>query len=95
MHALWFIGMLIVGGFGSIPGAFFGVIFIRILDELVLFVSPIFADWFPWLGAAPAAGLGVTAFGFVLAWFLIKEPHGLAHRWEVLKASSRLYPFAY
>ena len=95
MHALWFIGMLIVGGFGSIPGAFFGVIFIRVLDELVLFVSPIFADWFPWLGAAPAAGLGVTAFGFVLAWFLIKEPHGLAHRWEILKASSRLYPFAY
>jgi hypothetical protein len=30
-----------------------------------------------------------------LAWFLIKEPRGLAHRWEILKASSRLYPFAY
>jgi branched-chain amino acid transport system permease protein len=74
---------------------FFGVIFVRILDELVLFVSPVPADWFPWIGSAPAAGLRVTAFGLVLALFLIKEHGGLAHRWEILKASSRLYPFAY
>jgi branched-chain amino acid transport system permease protein len=95
LHALWYIGMLIVGGMGSIPGVFFGVIFIRVLDELVLIVSPYLAQWLPWLGMAPAAGLGLTAFGVVLALFLIKEPRGLAHRWEILKASSRLYPFAY
>jgi branched-chain amino acid transport system permease protein len=95
MNALWFIGMLIVGGMGSIPGVFFGVIFVRILDEMVLLVSPYIADMFPWIGSAPAAAIGVSAFGFVLALFLIKEPRGLAHRWEIVKASSRLYPFAY
>jgi branched-chain amino acid transport system permease protein len=95
IHGLWYIGMLIVGGMGSIPGVFFGVIFIRVFDELVLLVSPYLASWFPWLGAAPAAGLGLTAFGLVLAVFLIKEPRGLAHQWEILKASVRLYPFAH
>ncbi len=95
LHALWYIGMVIVGGMGSIPGVFFGVILIRGLDELVLIASPVFAEWFPWLGSAPAAGLGMTAFGVVLAVFLIWEPRGLAHRWEVLKASLRLYPFAH
>ena len=95
LNALWYLGMLIVGGLGSVPGVFFGVVFIRILDELVLLVSPYLAAWLPWLGSAPAAGLSVTAFGVVLALFLIKEPRGLAHRWEILKASSRLYPFAY
>jgi len=95
LHALWYIGMLIVGGLGSIPGVFFGVILIRVLDELVLLVSPYLADWFPWMGAAPAASLGLTVFGFVLAVFLIREPRGLAHRWEVMKASIRLYPFAH
>lgn len=95
LNALWYIGMLIVGGMGSIPGVFFGVILIRVLDELVLFVSPVLAGWFPWMGSAPAAGLGVTAFGVVLAVFLIREPRGLAHRWEVFKASVRLYPFAH
>ena len=32
IHALWYIGMLIVGGMGSIPGVFFGVFFIRIIE---------------------------------------------------------------
>jgi len=95
LHALWYIGMLIVGGIGSIPGVFFGVIVIRVLDEIVLLVSPFLASWFPWLGSAPAAGLGLSAFGVVLAVFLIKEPRGLAHRWEIMKASMRLYPFAH
>lgn len=95
LHALWYVGMLIVGGMGSIPGVFFGVILIRVLDELVMVVSPILAQWFPWMGSAPAAGLGVTAFGIVLALFLINEPRGLAHRWEIIKASVRLYPFSH
>jgi branched-chain amino acid transport system permease protein len=71
------------------------VVLIRVLDELVMIVSPVLAGWLPWLGSAPAAGLGVTAFGVVLALFLIAEPRGLAHRWEILKASIRLYPFAH
>lgn len=95
IHGLWYIGMLIVGGMGSIPGVFFGVTVIRVLDELVLLVSPYLSNWLPWLGAAPAAGLGLSAFGLVLVLFLIKEPRGLAHRWEIMKASVRLYPFAH
>ncbi len=95
LNALWYIGMLIVGGIGSIPGVFFGVIMIRVLDELVLLISPYLGGWFPWMGAAPAAALGLTAFGLVLALFLIFEPRGLAHRWEIIKASVRLYPFAH
>jgi branched-chain amino acid transport system permease protein len=27
--------------------------------------------------------------------FIIFEPRGLAHRWEIFKASYRLRPFAY
>jgi len=95
LNALWYIGMLIVGGMGSIPGVFFGVIMIRVLDELVMLISPYLSGWFPWMGAAPAAALGLTAFGLVLVLFLIFEPRGLAHRWEIIKASVRLYPFAH
>ncbi len=92
-HALWYMGMIIIGGMGSIPGVYFGVIFVRILDELVLFVSPVVSETFPWIGMAPAAALGVMAFGLVLMLFLVYESRGLAHRWEVLKTSYRLYPF--
>jgi len=94
-HALWYVGMIIIGGMGSVPGVFFGVIFVRILDELVLFASPFLSNAFPWLGASPAAALGISAFGLVLIIFLVFEPRGLAHRWEIFKSSYRLYPFAY
>jgi branched-chain amino acid transport system permease protein len=94
-HALWYVGMIIVGGMGSIPGVFFGVIFVRALDELVMFASPPLAAALPWLGMAPAASLGIIAFGLVLILFLIFDPRGLAHRWEIFKASYRIYPFIY
>jgi branched-chain amino acid transport system permease protein len=93
--AMWMMGMIIVGGMGSIPGVFFGVIFLRLLDELVMFGSPMLGGIFPWLGIAPAASIGTMVFGIILVIFLIFEPRGLAHRWEIFKASYRIYPFAY
>jgi len=93
LHALYYVGMIVIGGMGSIPGVFFGVLFVRLLDEAVLYSSPFLAKWFPWLGLAPAASLGICAFGIVLIVFLIYEPRGLAHRWEIFKQSYRAYPF--
>jgi branched-chain amino acid transport system permease protein len=95
LHALEYVGMLIIGGMGSIPGVFFGVLFIRILNELVMFASPALAKAVPWLGSSPAASLGLIAFGLAMAVFLVFEPRGLAHRWEIFKSSYRLYPFAH
>lgn len=94
-NALYFIGMLIVGGLGSITGVFFGTLFFALLDEGVMLASPALAQAFPAIGTHPAAALGVSAFGLVIILFLIFEPKGLAHRWEIFKASYRLYPFAY
>ncbi|MBC8275657.1 MAG: branched-chain amino acid ABC transporter permease [Chloroflexi bacterium] len=95
IHAIYYVGMIIIGGMGSITGVFFGVLFIRLLDELVMFASPPLAAAFPWLGAHPAATLGYGTFGIVLFLFLIFQPRGLAHRWEIFKTSYRLHPFAY
>lgn len=95
LHALNYIGMLIVGGGGSIPGVFFGVIFLRLLDEGVMLIAPVLASIFPWIGIHPAASMSVSVFGIVLILFLIFEPRGLAHRWEIFKASYRLYPFSH
>ena len=95
IHALWYVGMLIVGGLGSITGVFFGVLFIRLLDEMVTFIAPLLAAVFPAIGMAPAAALSLSFFGLVVILFLVFEPRGLYHRWEIFKVSYRLYPFAY
>jgi branched-chain amino acid transport system permease protein len=95
MDSIWYVGMMIVGGMGSTAGAVFGVAFLRILDELtkvgVMWLSGIFVAWAAFLQAA----LGPIVYGLVIILFIVFEPRGLAHRWEIFKASYRLRPFAY
>ncbi|MBM3118066.1 MAG: branched-chain amino acid ABC transporter permease [Chloroflexi bacterium] len=95
MDSIWYVGMMIVGGMGSTAGAVFGVAFLRILDELTkvlgMWLSGIFVAW----GAFLQAALGPIVYGLVIMLFIIFEPRGLAHRWEIFKTSYRLRPFAY
>jgi branched-chain amino acid transport system permease protein len=35
------------------------------------------------------------AIGLVIVLFLVFEPDGLAHRWQMIKAYWKLYPFSY
>jgi branched-chain amino acid transport system permease protein len=92
MDSVWYLGMLIVGGMGSTIGAIFGAIFLKLLDELVTIVGPVLAA-----AVAPqaAASLGLIMRGLVIIIFLIFEPRGLAHRWELVKSYYRRWPFAY
>jgi len=94
-NSLWYVAMIIIGGMGSISGVFIGVALLKMLDELVMWAGPILAGALPFLGTMPAAALGYSAFGLILVLFLLFEPKGLAHRWELFKHSYRLYPFPY
>jgi branched-chain amino acid transport system permease protein len=95
IDSIWYVGMMIVGGLGSTAGAVFGVVFLRILDEatkvLVMWLSGIFVAW----GAFLQAAFGPIVYGLVIVLFIIFEPRGLAHRWEIFKISYRIRPFAY
>jgi branched-chain amino acid transport system permease protein len=92
MDSVWYLGMLIVGGMGSTAGAIFGVIALKLLDELVTVAGPILAA-----AVAPqaAASLALISHGLVIIIFLIFEPRGLHHRWEIIKAYFRLWPFSH
>ncbi|NVL92440.1 MAG: branched-chain amino acid ABC transporter permease [Desulfobacterales bacterium] len=92
MDSVWYLGMIIVGGMGSTTGAIFGAVFLKLLDELVTIVGPVLSA-----AVAPqaAASLGLITRGLVIALFLIFEPRGLAHRWEMIKAYFRLWPFSH
>jgi branched-chain amino acid transport system permease protein len=95
-ESIWYLGMIIVGGLGSVPGAVFGVIFIRVLELLVQGIGPFIASFFPdYIGAAIRNGISPFIFGLTILLFLICEPLGLAHRWELFKYSYRRWPFSY
>jgi branched-chain amino acid transport system permease protein len=95
MGSIWQMGMLIVGGLGSTLGPFFGAVIIKALNELCLWAGPIIDSAIPQIGAQISAALVEMVFGSVLVIFLVYLPRGLAHRWEILKDSYRLWPFSY
>jgi branched-chain amino acid transport system permease protein len=95
-ESIWYLGMLIVGGMGSVPGAIFGVVLIRSLNILVTHIGPSIRGYFPEAtGTAIELGMGPIVFGAVVLGFLIFEPKGLARAWERFKAYYRLWPFSY
>lgn len=94
--SIWYLGMIIVGGMGSVPGAVFGTCFIRILDLAVKIIGPKLGEVLPAaLAVSASAALGPFVFGLVILLLLIFDPRGLSHRWEVFKSSYRLWPFSY
>ena len=94
VDSVWYLGMVVVGGMGSVLGPILGAVFIRLLNEFTIQFSPALSSMFPQFEATMLAGLGPIVFGVVLMLFLVFEPRGLAHRWELLKAAWRLRPFA-
>ena len=92
MDSVWYLGMLIVGGMGSTSGAIMGAISLKLLDEMVILVGPILSKA---VAAQAAASLALITHGLVIILFLIFEPRGLAHRWGMIKAYFRLWPFSH
>ncbi|MBI2832618.1 MAG: branched-chain amino acid ABC transporter permease [Chloroflexi bacterium] len=95
-ESILFIGMLIIGGLGTTIGPIFGVIFIRILQQVltVQFV-PFLEKTFTAFPSGFATGVTPMLFGLIIILFLILEPRGLAHRWTLFKSAYRLWPFSY
>jgi len=82
--------MIIIGGMGSILGAYFGALFIIALP-IVLNQVPLLLGLT--LSTATAAHLESMIFGALIVFFLIAEPNGLARLWAIGKEKLRLWPF--
>ena len=93
--SILYVGMIIIGGAGTTIGPVLGAIGIRLLQQGVTTVSPLLESSFDGLPAGFTAGLAPFVFGLVIVIFLILEPRGLAHRWQLFKASYRLWPFSH
>jgi branched-chain amino acid transport system permease protein len=87
------IAMLIVGGMGSVIGGLCGVVVIVGLQELVTSLGPQLAEMAPELGGQIVFASMNVLLGLLIALFLIVEPKGLMHRWQLIKFSLRIWPF--
>ncbi len=93
-ESIIFLGMLVIGGLGTNLGPFLGVAFIILMEDLSDLLGGVLAAAFPELADQLLTSFRPIFFGMALMLFLIYEPRGLAHRWQLLRAGWRLRPFA-
>jgi branched-chain amino acid transport system permease protein len=92
--AIDYLGMVIIGGLGSILGSIFGAIFITLLPEMLRLATDALGNYWPGLMVI-VAPIKTGVFGLVVILFLIFEPDGMAARWHHSKTYWKLYPFSY
>ncbi len=80
--------MVVIGGLGSIHGAFFGAIFLIGMPQLIA----IGKDYLP-AAIGGATGLQAVVYGVVLIAFVMFEPMGIYGRWLKVRTWLELYPF--
>jgi branched-chain amino acid transport system permease protein len=80
--------MVVIGGLGSIHGAFFGAAFVIVLPQIIAVAK----DYLP-PAIGQAAGLQPFLFGLVLVGFILFEPLGLYGRWVKTRTYFQLFPF--
>jgi branched-chain amino acid transport system permease protein len=86
------LGMIIVGGLGTVLGSFLGAAFfvtlpIAINQSLGAFMQVVPTDIL--------ANSESIIFGGLIVFFLIVEPYGMARLWHTIKDKLRLWPFPY
>jgi branched-chain amino acid transport system permease protein len=80
--------MIVVGGIGSVHGAFLGAIFLITMPQAIALAK----DYLPAaIGQAP--GLQGTIYGLVLIAIVLFEPLGLYGRWLKIRTYFQIFPF--
>src|SRR3954453_20312975 len=86
--------MVIIGGAGSILGAFLGAAFITLFPIFLNLVSKQLEDLLGIeISHALVSNVEAMIFGGLIIFFLIVEPLGLARLWQIAKEKLRLWPF--
>jgi branched-chain amino acid transport system permease protein len=83
--------MIIIGGVGSVLGAFLGAAFIVLLPILLNVTTHALLP--ARMSGSLSSNLELMVFGALIVFFLAVEPHGLARLWQIVKEKLRLWPF--
>ncbi len=94
VESINYLAAIIIGGIGSVLGAVLGAVFMVLLPEVLRLLSDSLSGIFPNVGLFFSAMKDVI-FGLIIILFLIYEPRGLNHRWQMIKAYWKLWPFSY
>jgi len=86
------LGMIIIGGMGTVLGSFLGAGFMTLLPIFINQTMLVFLERVP---SDIRANSEAIVFGGLIVFFLIVEPYGMARLWRTIKQKMRLWPFPY
>ena len=81
--------MIVIGGLGSIHGAFFGAVVVAFLPQALSIAKDMVSS-----GGVAIPGLETGVFGLILILFILFEPMGIYGRWLKIRTWFELFPFA-
>ena len=93
-----FLAMIVIGGMGSVMGAIMGTVFIVLLPEMMEAIFGALGNIEALAETKISESLPFfkeMAIGLAIVIFLINEPDGLRHRWLLIKAYWKYYPFSH
>jgi branched-chain amino acid transport system permease protein len=95
LNSILYLGMIIIGGWGSTTGVFFGATFLKLLEiSMNDYITPWLGDMLPSIKAQIYVATDVVR-GMVIVAFMMLAPRGIYYLWEKLKIYYRLHPYAY
>lgn len=91
--SIWYLGMIVIGGAGSTAGAVVGVIFLRLVSQILHVIST--ASWAPPLSGTLWISTTFAIYGLVIVLFVSFQPYGLISVWRKIKIHYKRWPFGY
>ncbi len=92
MTSFALLGMIIIGGLGTVLGSFLGAGFFVMLP---IFINQFLGSFMEVVPADILSNIEAIVFGGLIVFFLIVEPYGMARLWHTIKDKLRLWPFPY
>jgi branched-chain amino acid transport system permease protein len=91
--SIWYLGMIVIGGAGSTAGAILGVIFLRLISQILHIVS--MADWAHFIGKNTWIYSTSGIYGLIIVLFVSFQPYGLMAVWKKIRMNYKRWPFGY
>jgi len=88
--SIWYLGMIVIGGGGSTAGAVMGVVFLRLISQILHVIGT--SGWIP-LSSNDSVYVTYTIYGLAIILFVSFWPRGLISMWQKLKVNYKRWPF--
>jgi branched-chain amino acid transport system permease protein len=91
--SIWYLGMIVIGGAGSTAGAIMGVVFLRLISQVLRLVS--LADWASFINNNVWIYITSMVYGVAIIIFVSFQPNGLMAVWQKIRLNYKRWPFGY